>query len=112
MKTKLILAIAILMSCTLKAQTEKGIHFTEAKTEEDLKLLSEKATKENKQIFFDCYTTWCGPCKWMATTIFTNDTVAEFYNKNFICVKMDMEKGVGIARSFKYNVNSYPTFLF
>lgn len=48
----------------------------------------------------------------MAKTIFTNDTVAEFYDKNFICVKMDMEKGVGIARSFKYQVNSYPTFLY
>lgn len=102
------------MSCTLKAQTktENGIHFTEAKTEEDMKVLGEKSIKENKPMFIDCYTSWCGPCKWMATDIFTNDTVAEYYNKNFICVKMDMEKGVGIARSFKYNVNSYPTFLF
>ena len=40
----------------------------------------EKAKKENKIIYLDCYTTWCGPCKWMAKNVFTNDTAADFYN--------------------------------
>ena len=30
----------------------------------------------------DCYTTWCGPCKSMSKNIFTNDSVADFYNTN------------------------------
>nr|MBA3971052.1 hypothetical protein [Bacteroidota bacterium] len=30
-----------------------------------------KAKKENKMIYIDCYTVWCGPCKWMAKNVFT-----------------------------------------
>lgn len=66
----------------------------------------------NKIIFIDAYTTWCGPCKWMSSTIFTKDEVAEFYNKNFICYKLDMEKGEGINFAKKYEIKAYPTFLF
>ena len=25
-----------------------------------------KAKEENKMVFVDCYTSWCGPCKYMA----------------------------------------------
>lgn len=74
--------------------------------------IQEKAKKENKFIFVDAYTSWCGPCKWMSKNIFTNDTVGEFYNKNFINVKIDMEKGEGIALAKKYEVKFYPSYLF
>lgn len=51
----------ILAGSTINAQIvfEKG-------TWEEVK---EKAAKENKPIFVDAYTTWCGPCKWMAKNI-------------------------------------------
>jgi thiol-disulfide isomerase/thioredoxin len=71
-----------------------------------------KAKKENKMIYIDCYTAWCGPCKWMAKNVFTNDTVADFYNKNFINTKIDMEKGEGIELAKKYQIRAYPTMLF
>lgn len=70
------------------------------------------AKKEKKLIFMDAYAVWCGPCKWMAANIFTNDTVADFYNKNFICTKFDMEKGEGLELRSKYEVKAYPTLLF
>lgn len=89
-------------------ELEKGIHFEQSSFSEILA----KAKKENKMIFIDAYTTWCGPCKWMAKEIFTNDTVAEFYNKNFINLKIDMEKVEGIDFRKKYEVGCYPTFLF
>jgi len=40
------------------------------------------AKQENKLIFLDAYASWCGPCKWMAANMFTNDTIADYYNKN------------------------------
>lgn len=74
--------------------------------------LKAKAKKENKLIFIDAYTTWCGPCKWMAKNIFTNDTVADYFNDKFINAKIDMEKGEGIDIAKNYDVQCYPNYLF
>jgi thiol-disulfide isomerase/thioredoxin len=70
------------------------------------------AKQENKLIFLDAYTTWCGPCKWMAAKIFTNDTIADYYNTTFICAHFDMEKGEGLELARVYQVRAYPTLLF
>jgi len=73
----------------------------------------ELASSTGKLIFIDCYTDWCGPCKRMAATSFKDPDVALLYNKNFINVKVEMEKnpdGMGLARGYK--VNAYPTLLF
>lgn len=72
----------------------------------------EKAKKENKLVYLDCYTTWCGPCKWMAKNVFTNDSVADFYNANFVNVEIDMEKGEGKDLAKQYGIKAYPTMLF
>ena len=55
-----------------------------------------EAKKDNKMIFVDCYAEWCYPCKWMADNVFTDTVVASFYNKNFVSIKLDGEKGEGI----------------
>ncbi|MEO5500462.1 MAG: thioredoxin family protein [Ginsengibacter sp.] len=71
-----------------------------------------KAKKEGKMIFVDAYTTWCRPCIQMAKDIFTLDNVADYYNKNFVNVSMDMEKGDGPQLVKKYEIHAYPDFLF
>lgn len=71
-----------------------------------------KAKKENKLIFVDAYTTWCGPCKQMTRMVFTNDTAADYYNANFINAKIDMEKGEGLEIAKEYKVACYPNLLF
>lgn len=70
-----------------------------------------KAGKENKLLFVDCYTEWCGPCKEMSKYVFTQDTVADFFNRHFINLKLDMEKGEGPAAGKKYRVAAYPSYL-
>ncbi len=70
------------------------------------------AKEENKPVFIDCYTTWCGPCKWMSANIFTEESVANYYNENYICLKIDMEKGEGIEIAKKYSIRAYPTLLY
>ncbi len=72
----------------------------------------EKAQKTDKLIFVDAYTSWCGPCKWMAANMFTNDTVADFYNENFINLKLNMEKGDGKEFAKTHSIRFYPTLLF
>jgi len=71
-----------------------------------------KAKKENKMVFMDCYTTWCGPCKMLAKNIFPQKEVGDYFNAHFVNVKMDMEKGEGIELQKKYGVKAYPTLLF
>src|SRR5690349_7736284 len=71
-----------------------------------------KAKKENKPIMMDAYTTWCGPCKMMDKQVFTNDTVADYFNANFIAYKSDMEKGEGLELVKRYEVRAYPNFIF
>lgn len=78
----------------------------------DFKSVLAKAAKENKLIFIDFYTTWCGPCKYMTDNIFPIEKVKNYYNKNFICYKIDAEKGEGPALRKKYDIRCYPTFIF
>jgi hypothetical protein len=48
----------------------------------------------------------------MAKYIFTNDTVAKYYNEHFVNAKIDMEKGEGINLGRKFNVQAFPSWLF
>ncbi|WP_081643209.1 thioredoxin fold domain-containing protein [Sphingobacterium paucimobilis] len=69
------------------------------------------ARKNNKLIFIDFYTTWCGPCKTMDKEVFTDGAVSTYMNENFLTVKIDAEKGEGIALAKQYKVRAYPTFV-
>ncbi|GEN76517.1 thioredoxin family protein [Chryseobacterium hagamense] len=71
-----------------------------------------KAKKEKKIVFLDAYTSWCGPCKMMERNVFTQKTVGDYFNANFLNARFDMEKGEGRDIAVKYGVRSYPTYLF
>ncbi len=103
------LSLLLLILVVFKVNAQEGIKFNQAK---NWKAALEKAAQEDKLIFVDCYTDWCMPCKWMDVNAFTAAPIAEFYNKNFINMKVDMEKGEGIELRKKYSVQSFPTFLF
>lgn len=71
-----------------------------------------KARTENKPVFLDAYTAWCGPCKLMVKNTFSDTAVAAMYNSRFINVKIDMEKGEGPDLAAQYGIDLYPTLLF
>ncbi|WP_419802907.1 thioredoxin family protein [Mucilaginibacter sp.] len=68
-----------------------------------------KAKEEHKYVFVDAYATWCAPCRQMKETTFKNKEVAAFFNKNFINLAIDAEKGEGIELAEKWGLESYPT---
>ena len=101
--------MAIFASTALFAATNgEGIKFQENTT---LAKVIELAGKENKYVFVDCYATWCGPCKRMANEVFTQKKVGDFFNKQFVSIAIDMEKGEGPEVAKKYGIKAYPTFL-
>jgi thioredoxin-related protein len=120
MKKTLLFAF-ILVHTLLKAQEEKGIKFEHGLTWEQIRA---KAKAENKYIFLDAFTTWCGPCKAMAKDVFPLAEVGEFYNANFLNVKVqldvtknDDEEVKGWYKTAetiknKYKINVYPSYLF
>lgn len=71
-----------------------------------------EAKRQNKYLFVDCYTTWCGPCKAMTNNVFPTPEAAAFYNRHYVNYKVDMEKGEGPALSKKFGVRAYPTMVF
>lgn len=72
-----------------------------------------KAKAEQKLIFVDCYASWCGPCKKLATEVFTQDKVADFFNEHFINAQFDMEKDAdGKAHLQQWGISSFPTLMF
>ncbi len=86
----------------------QGIEFFEGTYQEAIEL----AEKEEKLVFVDAYTTWCGPCKKMAAHTFTDESVGAYFNNNFIAMKIDMEKPMGREFGSKYPVSAYPTLFF
>jgi len=86
----------------------QGIEFFEGTFEE----AKELAQKNDKLIFVDCYTTWCGPCKRMSNSIFPDAGVGKVYNKHYIALKLDMEKEQGMRFGQKYPVSAYPSMFY
>jgi thioredoxin-related protein len=96
----------LLLASSLSGQN--GIHFSEGSWAQ----LLEKAALENKIIFLDAQTAWCGPCRKMARDEFPDSLLGNYYNAHFVNVTMDMEKGEGLGLGQKYGIMAYPTLLF
>lgn len=76
-----------------------------------LEQASAKAKAENKLIFLDCYTQWCGPCKKMTRDVFPQEKVGAYMNPKFVSIKIDMEGTYGAPLAKKLQIQAYPTFV-
>lgn len=108
MALRLIIIFAISFLAIPSFAQERGIQFFHGTWEEAVA----KAKEQKKVVFVDAFTTWCGPCKRMASEVFVKENVGNYFNTNFINYKYDMEKDGGPAFARKYNVTAYPTLLF
>ena len=75
---KIFLTIIALCGFTISLFAQ-GIEFREGSWKEMLAL----AKQENRLIFVDNYTSWCGPCKQMAKEIFPLKEVGDFSRVDF-----------------------------
>ncbi|MDB5146944.1 MAG: hypothetical protein JWQ57_964 [Mucilaginibacter sp.] len=113
-----LLTILFFFSTIVLAQ---GIHFEQGLTWQQV---MEKANKEHKYIFVDCYATWCAPCKLMDRQVYADTLVGSIMNRLFISVKVQMDSTKSddaFNRSWyadrrklerDYHIDAYPTFLF
>ena len=97
--------IALAMTLQISAQ---GIEFFHGSFKEAL----EESQKTGKPIFMDAYAKWCGPCKRMAATTFMDESVGEYFNQNFINLKVDWEESEGVSLRNKFSVSAFPTLFF
>ena len=103
------LLLSMMMALSMTTMMGQGMQFEPAGT--TLEQASVKAKAENKLIFLDCYTTWCGPCKVMARKVFPQEKVGAYMNPKFINLQIDMEGEYGAPLAKKLQISAYPTFV-
>lgn len=116
---RIVIVICWLLPLFASAQEKPAIKFSAAKNWNDL-LAEAKAA--NKSIFIDAYATWCAPCKQMDREVFTEKSVADYINANFVAIRVQMDptnkdsEYVKIwqkeAKRWETYVIGYPCFLF
>ena len=66
----------------------------------------ERAKGENKMVFVDCYTSWCGPCKMMLPIV---EEISKEFEGKLVVAKVNVDEGSAAA---KYGIRNIPTILF
>jgi thiol:disulfide interchange protein len=103
---------------TTDSETSDVVLFKEKKIlfklveENSFESIKSDASMVNKIIFVDVYADWCGPSKHMDANVFNKSAIADRFNNSFINYKVDAEGFDGYNVALKYNVRSYPTYLF
>ncbi len=107
MKKISLLLLYLSISFSSYSQLRDSIHFLPITFDEAIV----KAKADKKPIFLHAYASWCHYCSEMTEKVYTDINVANYYNKNFINIKMDMEKE-GKNLNKKLKVQNYPAHIF
>lgn len=113
--------LLLLLFCPIAALAQsKPTYFETKMTWSQIK---QKAKQEKKYIFVDCFTTWCGPCKYMDQNVFPDVKTSAFLNRSFINVRVQFDKTINDSQETKkwyadaddfkaeFAISKFPTFL-
>ncbi len=104
---KICLLFLIIFSVFNTNAQDKGIQFQPLSYEQALL----KSKEVNKPVFLFGFATWCHFCEAMKDSVLPLEAVGDFYNKNFVCIKLDLEKeGKGLNQ--KLRAKNFPTMVF
>lgn len=70
--------------------------------------MMEKSKSQHKKVIVDVYTDWCGWCKRMDATTFSDACLAKYINENYYAVKFDAEQKQDIVfkdKTYKFVKN-------
>jgi thioredoxin-related protein len=75
------------------------------------KMIQQRALDSvKKKVFIDLYTNWCGWCKRMDATTFSDPVIVNYIKNNFYTVKFDGETKDTIVFNNHYFYNSDPNY--
>jgi len=106
MKNIIITIVTLFFALTVYSQKETTQH-----TKVDWLSISEALDKNKNnpgKIFIDVYTDWCGWCKKMDNTTFSDSEVASLLNEHFYPVKFDAESSKTVEFNGKVYKNPNP----
>jgi thioredoxin-related protein len=72
----------------------------------------ETAEEEGKLVMLYFHFDQCGACREMERTAFVDESVAEFFNQNFISFEINTREKKGVEINKIYNIRSHPAFIF
>ncbi|MFI2744522.1 thioredoxin family protein [Zhouia sp. PK063] len=106
-----LILVSLLSSCKIMAQqhtpNDSGIIFNH----QEFKKVLAVAKAHHKKIFVDAYATWCAPCKQLQKTTFKDAKASAYYNRNFINISVDVERGEGLDLAKTWKIEGLPTLL-
>lgn len=99
-----LLIVIIFLTFTLKIKAQEPPKIKWYSIQEAVELNK----KKKKKFFIDVYTDWCGWCKKMDASTFTDPVIVKYMNENYYPVKFDAESKDPININGQEYVNTNP----
>ncbi len=112
MKTLNITIIITLLSVISIQFSKAQIQFAEIENAGDWQEIVANSENTKRPVFLDIYATWCGPCKYLDRTVYTDSALASIFNREFVNARLDGESEFGRIMVGRYGLHAYPTMYF